>query len=188
MDALFDKSQLQSSLATTSLFQSDQLEPLNPQGIWPLLQIAQMCDSSFSKEQDGKRRKILEPLPPCSFEVLYNSIKALDYFNASKQVRSEQRRLPAMNVEGPKRVKGQIYLVKGMRKRWNGKRFTRCCIRFNCPKLAQGATQLCKAHGRHTRHSVVENGTSTLVPHQLANTFDETYERGKELKVDTDSK
>lgn len=49
------------------------------------------------------------------------------------------------------RVKGQIYVVKGVRKKWDGKRFARCCVTLGCPKLAQGATKYCKAHGGGSR-------------------------------------
>lgn len=45
------------------------------------------------------------------------------------------------------RIKGKIYIVKGARKRWDGNRFTRCCILLNCTKLAQGRTYFCKSHG-----------------------------------------
>ena len=45
------------------------------------------------------------------------------------------------------RVVGKVYVIRGVRKRWNGRRFTRCCVHGNCEKLAQGTTKLCKAHG-----------------------------------------
>mmetsp|Transcript_18988 Transcript_18988/g.31038 ORF Transcript_18988/g.31038 Transcript_18988/m.31038 type:complete len:346 (+) Transcript_18988:2053-3090(+) len=51
------------------------------------------------------------------------------------------------------RVKGQLYLVKGKRKKWDGKRFARCCSVTTCDKLAQGTTAYCKNHGGGTRCS-----------------------------------
>jgi len=49
--------------------------------------------------------------------------------------------LPACNI----RVKGTIYEIEGLRKKWDGKRFALCCRK--CLKLAQGRTDLCKMHG-----------------------------------------
>jgi hypothetical protein len=48
-------------------------------------------------------------------------------------------------------VRGKLYLVMGMRKKWGGKRFARCCSVPVCGKLAQGMTEWCKNHGGGTR-------------------------------------
>ena len=47
------------------------------------------------------------------------------------------------------RKKGVVYLVKGERKKWDGKRYARCCM--ECDKLAQGTTGYCKGHGGGSR-------------------------------------
>eukprot|EP00516_Mucochytrium_quahogii_P000388 CAMPEP_0203748652 /NCGR_PEP_ID=MMETSP0098-20131031/3479_1 /ASSEMBLY_ACC=CAM_ASM_000208 /TAXON_ID=96639 /ORGANISM=" , Strain NY0313808BC1" /LENGTH=316 /DNA_ID=CAMNT_0050637473 /DNA_START=290 /DNA_END=1240 /DNA_ORIENTATION=- len=49
------------------------------------------------------------------------------------------------------RIKGKVYLVRGTVKRWDGKRFARCCEVRSCTKLAQGPTSFCKSHGGGTR-------------------------------------
>jgi len=49
------------------------------------------------------------------------------------------------------RIKGRVYVVRGALKKWDGKRFARCCRDSLCTKLAQGPTDYCKAHGGGTR-------------------------------------
>mmetsp|Transcript_6608 Transcript_6608/g.13390 ORF Transcript_6608/g.13390 Transcript_6608/m.13390 type:complete len:614 (-) Transcript_6608:743-2584(-) len=49
------------------------------------------------------------------------------------------------------RIKGKVYMVRGSVKRWDGKRFARCCEVASCTKLAQGPTNYCKSHGGGTR-------------------------------------
>jgi len=51
------------------------------------------------------------------------------------------------------RIKGRVYVVRGALKKWDGKRFARCCRDSMCTKLAQGPTEFCKAHGGGTRCS-----------------------------------
>mmetsp|Transcript_25834 Transcript_25834/g.31731 ORF Transcript_25834/g.31731 Transcript_25834/m.31731 type:complete len:255 (-) Transcript_25834:320-1084(-) len=52
------------------------------------------------------------------------------------------------------RLKGRVYIVRGTLKKWDGKRFARCCRNAFCTKLAQGPTNYCKAHGGGTRCKV----------------------------------
>mmetsp|Transcript_1222 Transcript_1222/g.2122 ORF Transcript_1222/g.2122 Transcript_1222/m.2122 type:complete len:594 (+) Transcript_1222:781-2562(+) len=52
------------------------------------------------------------------------------------------------------RIRGRNYMVKGCVKRWDGKRFARCCDAPNCNKLAQGTTNYCKNHGGGSRCKV----------------------------------
>lgn len=57
----------------------------------------------------------------------------------------------AKKIKPSERVKGRIYEVRGERKRWDGHRFSRCCLQTTCKKLAQGGTQFCKRHGGGAR-------------------------------------
>lgn len=72
------------------------------------------------------------------------------------------------------RVPGKIYIVKGVRKRWDGTRFARVCTFGNCMKLSQGKSQLCKFHssGRRCRYSgcnrLVRKGRLTCNVHDHA--------------------
>ncbi|GBG33282.1 mRNA cap guanine-N7 methyltransferase [Hondaea fermentalgiana] len=52
------------------------------------------------------------------------------------------------------RVRGQNYMVKGVVKRWDGKRFARTCETKGCNKLAQGTTNQCKNHGGGSRCTI----------------------------------
>jgi len=54
-------------------------------------------------------------------------------------------------VEHRYRVRGRYYRVRGVIKRWDGKRFAKCCGVTGCRKLAQGPTTLCKSHGGGAR-------------------------------------
>jgi hypothetical protein len=49
------------------------------------------------------------------------------------------------------REKGRVYTVRGHLKKWDGRRFARCCGANGCTKLAQGPTNYCKGHGGGTR-------------------------------------
>jgi len=52
-----------------------------------------------------------------------------------------------------RRIKGKVYMVKSEWKKWDGKRFARCCKL--CNKLAQGNTYFCKGHGGGLRCAFV---------------------------------
>ncbi len=49
-------------------------------------------------------------------------------------------------------MRGELYSVNGMRLKWYGKRFARCCQHAVCGKLAQGKTEWCKSHGGDALH------------------------------------
>lgn len=45
-----------------------------------------------------------------------------------------------------KRVRGGYYYVKDTIKKWDGKRFSKCCVAKDCFRLSQGRTLFCKRH------------------------------------------
>jgi len=75
---------------------------------------------------------------------------------------------------GEVRIKGVIYVIKGMRKKWDGKRFARCCI--FCDKLAQGGTDCCKSHGY---------GTTLISSPRLTSTTKKRNSQMKKMKENT---
>jgi len=59
------------------------------------------------------------------------------------------------------RLKGKLYVVRGSVKRWDGKRFAKCCAVKVCTKLAQGPTNFCKSHGGGSKYRDCNSTTSS---------------------------
>jgi len=79
-------------------------------------------------------------------------LQAASAFNTGSMTNTK-RHIP-IAPETNKRIKGELYLVKGERKRWDGRRFAKCCQVQWCDKLAQGTTSFCKNHGGGARCQV----------------------------------
>lgn len=90
------------------------------------------------------KAKELRKLYPLSTQTILSTTEKVQLkgksLNNVRNVHSSKR------ISGP-RVKGEIYIVGGIKKKWDGSRFARCCQVLNCCKHSQGASLYCKVHG-----------------------------------------
>ena len=115
---------------------------------------------------DERRKTTLKRFNP----TLHNSMPNLLPTNKDAELYSH-----CHEVKKNQRIKGQVYLVKGVMKRWDGRRFIRCCIAPNCRKLAQGSTLYCKQHFYSKRRVIrIKSKRGQIVHSQFESLFNYT--------------
>ena len=146
------------SFPTIENFETPPTEPSKPS----LLQLATLKNYERDTQYQTLTRILPTLLLTKDFSLLQQFLQLHDVTtqtknsktsNESRSVSLKNTILGEKKIKKSERVKGQIYVVKGVRKKWDGRRFARCCLVPSCSKLSQGATMYCKAHGGGRRCS-----------------------------------